>query len=100
MRYEDLYEHPEDFFGKMSGFLGLNPDEARLARAVKNASFEVLSAQEKERGFKEKPEHARAFFRGGRPGQWREELSEDQVRQIVSDHRTQMERFGYVPEGF
>jgi hypothetical protein len=33
-------------------------------------------------------------------GQWREDLSEDQVKQIVSDHREQMERFGYLPQGY
>lgn len=100
VRYEDMYERPDEFFGKMARFLGLNPDLERLERAIKNASFEVLSAQEQEKGFKEKPPHAQAFFREGRPGQWRERLNDDQVRKVVSDHRVQMERFGYVPEGF
>ena len=100
IRYEDLSERPEEAFGKMAQFLGLNPAADRLERAIENASFDVLSAQEKEKGFKEKPAHAEAFFRQGKVGQWRDLLSDAQVRKVVSDHRVQMERFGYVPEGF
>lgn len=100
VRYEDLYEQPREAFGKLAQFLGLVPDEARLAKAIRNSSFEVLSGQEKNKGFKERPPHAAAFFREGRPAQWRDSLTDAQIRKVVSDHRMQMERFGYVPEGF
>ncbi|WP_421864270.1 sulfotransferase domain-containing protein [Parvibaculum sp.] len=99
-RYEDMSERPVETFGKMAGFLGLNPAADRLERAISNASFDVLSTQEREKGFKEKPAHAEAFFRKGKPGQWRELLSDEQIAKVVSAHRAQMERFGYVPDGF
>ncbi len=68
-------------------------------RAISNSSFEALKAQEDERGFVERSQYSR-FFRSGRAGQWKAVLSDEQVKRIVSDHREQMERFGYVPEGF
>jgi hypothetical protein len=80
-------------------FLGLNPPSKRLKRAIRNSSFDILKAQEDEHGFDESTEHSR-FFREGRAGQWKEALSEQQVRRVVSDHREQMERFGYVPDGY
>ncbi|MCZ6617779.1 MAG: sulfotransferase domain-containing protein [Gammaproteobacteria bacterium] len=99
VRYEDMTGQPIKTFSGVAGFLGLSPPRERLDRAIANSSFEVLKAQEEETGFTERTEHSR-FFRQGRIEQWKEVLSEDQVGKIVSDHREQMERFGYVPEGY
>ena len=99
VRYEDMANQPMKTFAGVAGFLGLSPPGERLERAMANSSFEVLKAQEEETGFVERTEHSR-FFRQGRVGQWKEVLSEDQVKKIVSDHREQMECFGYVPEGY
>ena len=99
VRYEDMIDDPLDTFAGVAKFLGLEPPIERLQRAIANSSFEQLQSQENDRGFVERSQHSR-FFRSGRTGQWRSELTEDQIRQVVSDHRTQMQRFGYVPEGF
>jgi hypothetical protein len=40
-----------------------------------------------------------AFFREGKAGQWKKVLTKEQVAAIVSAHREQMARFGYVPAG-
>ena len=76
-----------------------------------NERFEIEARQEhrtvrsdrkkgrgEEHGCVERTEHTR-FFREGRAGAWRAALSEQQVTRIVSDHREEMERFGYVPDG-
>ncbi len=99
VRYEDLKSQPFRAFGAVAKFLGLNPPRERLRRAIANSSFKTLKAQEDERGFLERSEHTR-FFRKGGAGQWREVLSDDQIKRIVSDHREQMERFDYVPSGY
>lgn len=99
VRYEDMIDDPLDTFAGVAKFLGLEPPIERLQRAIANSSFEQLQSQENDRGFVERSQYSR-FFRSGRTGQWRSELTEDQIRQVVSDHRTQMQRFGYVPEGF
>ena len=99
VRYEDLQLREYESFEGVAQFLGLEPPRERLERAISNSSFWVLQAQEKERGFAERSEHTR-FFREGRFGAWKSALSREQVRQIVSDHREEMEHFGYVPEGY
>lgn len=99
VRYEDMIESPVETFAGVARFLGLEPPPDRLQRAVSHSSFEQLQSQEDEKGFVERSQHSR-FFRSGRVGQWRDALSEDQIKQVVADHREQMERFGYVPEGY
>jgi len=100
MRYEDLISDPARHFGIVARFLGLRPADERLAKAIQNSSFDVLRKQEQEGGFAERPAHAKAFFRVGQSGQWRNELSPGQIRRIISSHRQQMERFGYIPEDY
>ena len=98
VRYEDMQDQPLEAFAGVARFLDLNPPRDRLERAVANSSFRALKAQEEAHGFVERTEHTR-FFREGRSGAWKEALSEQQVARVVSDHREQMERFGYVPDG-
>ena len=100
LRYEDMLYEPIETFGKVARFLGLDPPAERLERAIENSSFEKLKALEAEKGFREKSKHSESFFRKGQSDQWREELTEEQVGRIVSDHRPQMKRFGYLPEDY
>ena len=101
LRYEDLLNEPQKFFKATANFLGLNPPQERLDRAIRFSSFKVLKAQEEAQGFKERPKESKqSFFREGRQDQWREQLTPDQIRQIISDHRVQMERFNYIPADY
>jgi len=100
LRYEDMLGDPQAAFGATARFLGLNPPQERLDRAIRFSSFKVLKEQEEKSGFIERPKNAKAFFREGRADQWREVLSPEQVRKIISDHRVQMERFNYVPADY
>jgi hypothetical protein len=97
MRYEVMLSDPETTFGKLARHLLLNPIPAELKLAIERSSFEAVQAQEDKEGFREKPEHADRFFREGRAGQWKNVLSPQQVNTVVSAHREQMERFGYLP---
>lgn len=100
VRYEDLLESPFKSFGGIARFLGINPTRERLDKAIKLSSFKVLKNQEKTKGFIERPAKADAFFRKGEAGQWRRDLSPEQVKRVIGDHREQMERFGYVPADY
>lgn len=100
VRYEDLIDNPVGQFGIVTKFLGLAPTQERLERAVRLSSFSSLKQLEEAHGFREKPAHAEAFFRAGKTGQWRDVLTPEQVSRIVSDHREQMNRFNYIPEGY
>ncbi|MBN33940.1 MAG: sulfotransferase [Rhodospirillaceae bacterium] len=100
MRYEDMLDDPVMAFGKLVRFLRLPKDRGRLDKALKFSSFDKAKKQEKTKGFNEASKRAKGFFRSGKAGGWRTELTPAQVRTVVNAHREQMERFGYVPEGY
>jgi len=96
LRYEDMIAAPAAAFGTVIRFLGEEPPEQRLTRAIRFSAFEELSRQEHASGFVERPAEATApFFRSGRPGAWREVLTPHQQARIERDHAAMMERFGY-----
>jgi hypothetical protein len=99
LRYEDLRRAPESVFGEVLRFCGLPLEPARLKKAVEFSSFNELQKQEREKGFRERPTKASGgFFRQGKVGGWREELSPEQVSRIIATHGETMYRFGYLNE--
>jgi hypothetical protein len=99
MRYEDMLANPHKSFAAVVKFLGIEAPRQRIEKAVRLSSFQVLKEQERRQGFRERPRAMEAFFREGKAGQWRKVLSNEQIAAIVSAHREQMARFGYLPEG-
>ena len=99
VRYEDLIAKPVATFGGVARFLGIDAPRLRLEKAVRHSSFKVLRNQEDKTGFLERSPAQERFFRSGKSGGWRNGLTDDQVARIVEDHREQMDRFGYIPEG-
>jgi hypothetical protein len=99
MRYEDMLARPLDTFRGLCRHLLLDPSDAQLASAIELSSFEQAKAQEAQKGYRERPNQSKAFSRAGHAGQWRERLSEQQIRRIVTEHREQMARFDYTSEG-
>lgn len=97
LRYEDMQAAPRDSFRNVAAFLGLDPPDARLDKAIRFSSFKVLRAQEDKADFRERSSHSRRFFRSGQSGQWRGVLTTAQVDTVVAAHHRQMERFGYLP---
>lgn len=100
VRYEDMAARPVVTFAAIAGFLGLDPSREALRRVVRFSSFKVLSAQEKKSGFVERTPVQKSFFRAGKPGGWRKQLTQAQVRRVLDVHREQMQRFDYVPKGY
>jgi hypothetical protein len=97
MRYEDMLNEPQKTFGALARHLLFTPGESELAEAIDRSSFERLREQEEKEGFRERPEHAKRFFREGRTGQWKDVLTPAQIKRIVDAHGEQMQRFGYLP---
>ncbi len=97
MRYEDMKRDPQKAFGKLVKFLGLPKDPKALKRAIRHASFRELSRQERQGSFVEaRPDGSTPFFRQGRAGGWREELSQAQVDRIVETHGPLLRELGYL----
>jgi hypothetical protein len=97
IRYEDMLSAPEKTFGGVAAFLGLRPPRERFLRAIERSGFEELQQREEAHAFKERGGHLKRFFREGRAGQWREILTQAQVKRIIDAHRPTMQRFGYFP---
>jgi hypothetical protein len=97
VRYEDMLARPKQTFGGIARFMGLKVPENRLDRAIELSSFKQLRQQEDAKGFQEKSAKGSKFFRVGKAGQWRDQLTEAQVQRIVDQHREQMTRFKYWP---
>jgi hypothetical protein len=103
VQYEDLLEAPRQEFKEILEFLGADEhleegEEVggdRLEMAVEGTSFENMQQAEEEFGFPEKSQHQDRFYRKGKHGGWREELSEKHVRTIEDDHGEMMEKLGY-----
>jgi hypothetical protein len=97
MRYEDMLNEAQKTFGALARHLLFKPSDNELAEAIDRSSFERLREQEEKEGFRERPEHAKRFFREGRTGQWKQVLTPAQIKRIVDAHGEQMQRFGYLP---
>lgn len=98
VRYEDLLVDPQQAFAAMARHLLLDSTRRRLAKAIELSSFARLQAQEREKGFRERPASAdQNFFREGRAGQWKDVLTAAQIDRVVRDHGEEMRRFGYLP---
>jgi len=98
LRYEDLAADPMRHFSRAVAFLGLDHDADAIRRAIDFSAFDELRKQEQAAGFGEKPNHTARFFRAGKTGDWRDQLTPAQVARIVADHGATMARFGYLEE--
>jgi aryl sulfotransferase len=97
LRYEDLLTQPEEHFGQLAGFLDLPTDPELIDQAAANTRFEKLRAKEDaEGGFHERPEGCERFFRSGRSGEGREQLSAEQLSQLEDTFSSTLKRFGYA----
>lgn len=98
VRYEDMVMQPFETFSQVVQFCGLPYDAARVEKALDFSTFERLQTQEAENGFGEKTPRAKSFFRKGKIGSWRDQLTDKQVHHLIEDHRDIMRRFGYLTD--
>jgi len=97
MRYEDMVARPLETFTAAVRFAGLDYSQQQIQHALDHCRFEKLQQMERENGFRERLAGCKTFFRRGKAGTWREELSPEQVERIIADHGELMQRFGYLP---
>jgi len=101
IRYEDMQRDTEKSFGEVVRFCRIPYDQECLKKAVEFSAFGELQQQEKEKGFRERSKVAvDTFFRKGRVGAWRGELSAELVKRIIDAHGETMRRFGYLDDHY
>jgi hypothetical protein len=96
LRYEDMIANPPETFTRAISFLDLSFTRDEIETALEKSSFTRLKKQEEEKGFSEKSANASSFFRKGIVGDWRNVLTQQQIKQVVDRHGEMMERFGYL----
>jgi hypothetical protein len=99
VRYEDMIADTADALAKVLDFLGWSTSAGAIAAAVEAASFARLQSFERDTGFCERSPMARSrFFRRGRAGGWRNELTPEQVCRLSKSHAAMMRRFDYLDQ--
>ena len=99
LRYEDMLGAPGASLAAAAAHLGIGATFARVEAAVAATRFDILSAQEKAYGFRER--HLKAttpFFREGQSGDWRIWLSSEQADRLIDHHGAVMKQLGYLPQ--
>jgi sulfotransferase family protein len=95
LRYEEMIADPVRCFESALRFAGRDVARTDVERAVRHADFAELQRQEGEKGFGERASPGATFFRSGRAGGWRDQLTDDQVGRIEEAHTPMMLRMHY-----
>lgn len=96
VRYEDLLRNPYTSFKKILLFANIEIDENKLNRAIEFSNFDELKHQELTNGFREKAPETKSFFRKGKIGSYKEELTSQQIKKIIFYNQIEMKNFGYL----
>lgn len=97
VRFDDLKRDAVATLEPVFAAIGLECTTEQLQAAVEQARFERLQESEAAKGFRETSPRTEAFFRRGRSGGWRDELTDSQVATIELHHRETMTALGYEP---
>lgn len=93
VRYEDMLTQAPKTVRGLLKFLSVEPNSAKLAKAIKATSFKNLKKQEEELGFTERPDGMTRFFAKGEAGVWRDELTAHQVAKIRTEFLPTLEKW-------
>jgi len=99
VRYEDMVLDEFNTFTKIINYLknigAAEFDEEKLKKALKQTQFKELQKMEKNDGFSERG-RGKLFFRKGKTGVWKEELSTELVKKIENLFKNEMVELGYL----
>lgn len=96
LRYEDLRARPFKEFSRIVKFLNLSATPERIKKAIRFSNFDEVSRQEKQGGFRERVRADQTFFREGKVGGWRRQLSPDHVARLIEVHGDVLRELRYI----
>ena len=82
----------DSFFPNADFFI----EPERFDRAIRFSSFNELSRQEAETGFKEASKYNESFFAKGTSGNWTDDMSPELAKIMRKTHRKGMKKNGYL----
>ncbi|MBN2682313.1 MAG: sulfotransferase domain-containing protein [Bacteroidales bacterium] len=96
LKYEEMLNNTYETFEKAVKFIGLEKSKEQIKKAIEFSSFDVLKAMEQKEGFKEKAPDSESFFRKGKEGSWKLELSADLAMELQQNQEKVMRKYGYL----
>ncbi len=96
VRFEDLKLSPQKTFSKIVKHLNLKSSQELITQAIDRSKISKLQKMEDEQGFNEKLPNSERFFRKGKIGSWRDELTAEQAEKIINNHKEMMIKFNYL----
>lgn len=96
IKYEELKHNTINTFTDIIKALEIEASDEQIKAAIDLTAFEKLQEKEKQTGFKEKNIRSKSFFRSGKTGMFKNELTSDQIRTIKEHHHEVMHRLGYL----
>jgi hypothetical protein len=96
LKYEDMIADTYTVFSKALVFMGIEATTEQILTAIEASNFEQLQKKEQEAGFFEKHAGTQLFFRKGQAGNWKTELNDIQIANIIENHKNIMMRYNYL----
>lgn len=99
IKYEDMVLDENNTFTKIINYLNeideIEFNNEKLTKALKQTQFKELQKLEKSEGFLEKGK-GKLFFRKGKIGGWKNEVSSSLINKIEKLFKNEMEELGYL----
>ena len=95
LRYEDLAEHKVNILGNALAHAGMELGADRVQGLLDGTAITNLQAAEDKVGFDEIQSALTNFFRAGKTGAWKQELSAEARTKILADCQPLMDHFGF-----
>lgn len=95
VKYENLVNHPLIEFSKIVKYIELDYSQIDIKKALQKTSFNTLQNKEKVTKFKMAPK-VKTFFRQGKSGQWRNEITQAQAQQIIDVNYESLLKYNYI----
>ena len=99
IKYEDMVLNEINTFTKVINYLNEIDDvkfeSDKLTKALKQTQFQELQKLEKAEGFEEKGK-GKFFFRKGKIGTWKDEVSTNIINKIEKLFKSEMKELGYL----
>ncbi|WP_439507013.1 sulfotransferase domain-containing protein [Sediminibacterium sp.] len=96
IKYEDMVKNPLSTFTEIVDFIGIRVSPHDISKAIQETHFNNLRKKEAEKGFSESSKNGNPFFRFGKAGRWKIELTNEQAECIIKQHAKTMSLFDYT----
>jgi aryl sulfotransferase len=95
VKYEDIVADPLKEFLKITGYMELNYSREDIEIAVNKTNINNLQKLEQQEKFMEAP-RVEKFFRTGKAGNWRNEITIDQAEKIIACNYDILLKYNYI----